>query len=326
VGALIGYHRGGWIGALGAWLGFTLPSVIILILLASNLDEINVWLGSGWIQGLKVVAVAVVLMAIKGMGQKLCQDFQTRVIAVSVSLFLIIFSLGWLQPIMILGSGVLGAFLFSNEKKDRISRNKFNVPRFAIAGLVLFSICVLIISLIPWQGEDALMASGLVKTGALVFGGGHVVLPLLENEMVGNNLMTQGEFLAGYGAAQAVPGPMFTLSAYLGAQLPMFGHSWVGGLIAVILIFLPGMLLLALGVPLWNAFKMNPRVNGGLKGANAAVVGLLIAAFVHLLRQGALSGTLDIVIACVFVALLLSKKLPIWIIVISGAIWGAVVH
>lgn len=327
LGAAIGFHRGGWLGGLGAWLGFTLPSAIILILLASNLEVLNDWVGSGWIHGLKVVAVAVVAVAIHGMGQKLCPDVVTMVIALAVAGILLFFPYGWLQPLLIISFGMLGAFLFSAEKSSRKDEanalKKF--PMCSVIGLAIFVVSVMVLSLVHVQGADAVMARGLIKTGSLVFGGGHVVLPLLEAETVGRGIMVQDDFLAGYGAAQAVPGPMFTLSAFLGAKLPLFGSAWLGGFVAVVCIFLPGMVLLALGMPLWNRFKDNQRVKGGLKGANATVVGLLIAALVHIIRHGALASWIDIVLALVLIGILLSKKIPVWMIVISGAVIGGFV-
>ncbi len=326
LGAAIGHHRAGWLGGLGAWLGFTLPSAVMLILLASNLETLNGWVGSGWIHGLKVVAVAVVAIAIHGMGKSLCPDMKTLLIALLVAATLIIFPVGWLQPLLIICFGVVGAILFSEEKSidEDTPKEVKKFPLYSVIGLALFVVAIVTMSLVQVQGSDTLMCRGLIKTGSLVFGGGHVVLPLLEAETVGRGLMGQSEFLAGYGAAQAVPGPMFTLSAYLGAQLPLFGNAWLGGFVAVICIFLPGMILLALGMPLWNTFKNNQKVRGGLKGANAAVVGLLIAALVHIIRQGALTNWIDIVLAIAFMGVLLNKKIPVWIVVITGAVIGAV--
>lgn len=326
LGAAIGYHRGGWLGGLGAWLGFTLPSAVLLILLASGLESINSWVGSGWIHGLKIVAVAVVFMAIYGMQKKLCPDLKTMMIALAVAITLILFPVGWLQPLLILCGGVVGALLFSQKATVPIAKVQRKFPTGSVVGLVIFIISIIGISLMPVTSADGVMSRGLIKTGAMVFGGGHVVLPLLEAETVCNQIMTQQDFLAGYGAAQAVPGPMFTLSAYLGAKLPMFGSAWAGGAVAVAYIFLPGMILLSLGMPLWNAYQDNVKVKGGLKGANAAVVGLLIAALYYIIKSGALSGWLDATIALGLLAVLLSKKLPVWLIVISGAVLGGFLY
>lgn len=328
LGAAIGYHRGGWLGGLAAWLGFTLPSAVLLIILASNLDNINSWVGSGWIHGLKVVAVAVVAMAIIGMKKKLCPDVKTTVIALVVAVVLCFVREAWLQPLMILAGGVLGAFLFKgagSEKSVVEKKEKKKFPRMSLVGLSLFVVATIGLSWMTISSNDGQMMRGMVKTGAMVFGGGHVVLPLLEAEVVNTGLMKQQEFLAGYGAAQAVPGPMFTLSAFLGAQVPMFGNSWVGGLVALACIFLPGMILLSIGMPLWNYFKDNAVVRSGLSGANAAVVGLLIAALVHILRAGALTGWIDVAVAVALFAVLYSKKAPVWSIVLVGAVIGGVV-
>lgn len=326
LGAAVGYHRGGWLGGLGAWLGFTLPSAVLLILLASNLENINNWVGSGWIHGLKVVAVAVVAMAVVGMKKKLCPDWQTTLMAIIIAVILSFFRMTWLQPLMILVGALIGILLFEKLNNDQLGESiKKKFPVLCLLGLAVFTLGLVVLSGMAISGADGQMMRGLVKTGSLVFGGGHVVLPLLEAEVVGPGLMGQQEFLAGYGAAQAVPGPMFTLSAFMGAQLPMFGNPWLGGFAAVVCIFLPGMVLLSLGMPLWNYFKNNSMVRAGLVGANAAVVGLLIAALVHILREGALSGVGDVMIVTVLFGVLLSKKLPVWSVVLAGAVIGGVV-
>ncbi len=331
LGAAIGYHRGGWAGAAGTWLGFTLPSALILILLATGLESITEWIGSGWIHGLKVVAVAVVCMAIIGMRKKLCPDRKTMILAAVVASILICVRLSWLQPLLILASGVVGAFWFQSGVKpadvsltEHTKKRKF--PMLSVLGVGVLALVVLALSSWRTTNPDGMMVQGLTKTGALVFGGGHVVLPLLEAETVGKGLMSQQDFLAGYGAAQAVPGPMFTLAAYLGARTELFGNPWLGGVAGVAFLFLPGMILLALGMPLWNAFKGNAKVRGGLVGASAAVIGLLVAALVHIVRAGALHSWFDVGLVLILLGVLMSKKLPVWAVVLSGAMVGALVY
>ncbi len=327
LGAVIGYHRGGWLGGLAAWLGFTLPSAVLLIILASHLESINSWVGSGWIHGLKVVAVAVVAMAIIGMKKKLCPDVKTTLIAVFVALVLCFVRVTWLQPVMILTGGLLGAILFKQSKAGELvdKELKRKLPKMCLAGLAVFIVSLVGLSWMTITSNDGQMMRGMVKTGSMVFGGGHVVLPLLEAETVGNGLLSQQDFLAGYGAAQAVPGPMFTLSAFMAAQLPLFGSPWLGGLAAVGCIFLPGMILLSIGMPLWNYFKDNTLVRGGLVGANAAVVGLLVAVLIHILRVDALTDWLDVAIAMALFAVLFSKKFPVWLVVLLGSVIGGLI-
>ncbi|MFD2158124.1 chromate efflux transporter [Rubritalea tangerina] len=327
-GAAIGYDKGGWLGALGSWIGFTLPSAILMILLAVGLQPISEALGTGWIQGLKLAAVAIVALAVLGMKKKLCTLPAHYAVAVVALLILVFTSQAWIQPMVILLGGIVGALFFADYKDYQKEKNqvKRKWPVVSVLGIGLFiaGVCA-----IPWLsriGAGAEATAGLLRAGALVFGGGHVVLPLLESSYVGGGLMDQDTFLAGYGAAQAVPGPMFTLASYLGSAVQIGGNAWLGGLIGTVAIFAPGMFLLAFGIPLWNWLKAMPRAKGAVVGANAAVVGLLGAALIHMFGYvvDADPKRCAINIAVVLALFLLHgfRKMPAWMAVLSAGVLG----
>lgn len=324
LGAAIGYEKGGWLGALGSWLGFTLPSAVLLILLALGLAPISELVGVGWIHGLKLAAVAIVALAVIGMKKKLCPGLPQLSVALGALALLVATSLAsfgqtWMQPVVILLGGIIGALFFADSEKvaepAEVQRGK--LPILSIAGIALFLVAL---GLLPMLGNPA--AAGLLQAGALVFGGGHVVLPLLETSFVGGELMPQNDFLAGYGAAQAVPGPMFTLASYLGAATHIGGNAWLGGLLGTVAVFAPGMYLLAVGVPLWNWLKAMPRAKGAVTGANASVVGLLAAALIHMLLNNAISSPLDLVIVIPIFVALGTRKLPAWLAVLIAGVAG----
>ncbi len=321
LGASIGYEKGGWLGAFGSWLGFTAPSAILMILFVTSMDTLNGLLGSGWVHGLTIVAVAVVANAVIGMQRQLCADVKGKLIAFVVAAILIVFQVSWLQPLLILLGGFLGVILFKVEVADT-DEGVIKHPWFSIGILGCFVLGVVILSSVRFSNDEATMVGGLAKTGSMVFGGGHVVLPLLEAETVGKNLLGQEDFLAGYGLAQAVPGPMFTFSAYIGAFVGMAGSSWLGGVVGVGAIFLPGMILLMIGMPIWNAYKKIANIRAALKGASAAVVGLIFAALFSMLRLGVISNVLEVVLAVVFGVILYKKYLPVWMVVLVGASLG----
>lgn len=317
LGAAIGYEKGGWLGGLGAWIGFTFPSVLLMVLFVTSMDLLTGWVGSGWIHGLKLVAVAVVANAVIGMQRQLCSEVKGISIALIVAGILIVFQLAWLQPLLILLGGILGMILFKSEMSET-NDEKLNHPWWSLGVLGCFVVGVVFLSSVRFSSDEATMVAGLAKTGSMVFGGGHVVLPLLEGETVAKGLMTQDQFLAGYGLAQAVPGPMFTFGAYIGALVGIDGGPWLGGVVGVVAIFLPGMILLTIGMPIWNAYKKIAGIRAALKGASAAVVGLILAALVYMLRVGVIGSVLDAVFALVFAVIIYRKLLPVWMVVLLG--------
>ncbi|MFC5049445.1 chromate efflux transporter [Rubritalea spongiae] len=328
-GAAIGYEKGGWSGALAAWIGFTLPSAVLMILLAIGLQPISDVLGVGWIHGLKLAAVAIVAIAVMGMKKKLCTMPTHHVIALLSLLLLVIFHQAWLQPLVILIGGVVGAWCFADYRdyQEHLAEKRGRLPILSVVALGLFIASLAVLPVMQKMGGGAEATAGLLRAGSLVFGGGHVVLPLLESSYVAEGLVTQDEFLAGYGAAQAVPGPMFTLGSYLGAATGIGGNVWLGGLIGTVAIFAPGMFLLACGVPLWNWLKGMPRARGAVSGANAAVVGLLGAAllqmFTYVLGSDTKMTAINVLVVVVLFYFHGFRKTPAWLIVLSAGVVGA---
>lgn len=321
LGAAIGYEKGGWLGGFGAWLGFTLPSAVLMILFVTTMVMLNDWAISGAVHGLKIVAVAVVANAVLGMQRKLCPNAKGMFIALLVAIILIVFQSPWLQPLLILLGGVLGAVLFrevGNVADEKVIDNKVKHPVVALSVVAFFVAGVVVLCGLNTSSNGLTMLIGLAKTGSMVFGGGHVVLPLLEAETVAKGLMSQDTFLAGYGFAQAVPGPLFTFGAYIGAVVGLKGSAWLGGLVGMAVIFLPGMVLLTIGMPIWNAYKHVSVIKAALKGASAAVVGLILAALVHMLRMGVISNVLEVVIAIALAVIVYKKLVPVWAVVIAG--------
>ncbi|MDE3838980.1 ChrA protein [Bacillus methanolicus] len=322
VGIGIGFMRGGLLGGLLAFLGFTFPSVIALILFALFIKNYDI-VKAGWIHGLKIVAVAVVAHAIIGMAQKLTPDLQRKTIA----LFAVIASLMWQSTLtqvgIILLSGLVGLLFFKSEKETEVS--KINVPisrGFAASCLFLFFALLIILPVIRELAPFHWLAmfDSFYRSGSLVFGGGHVVLPLLEREFVPTGFLSKESFLAGYGAAQAVPGPLFTFAAYIGAA----ADGWRGGLVATIAIFLPAFLLIAGTLPYWDQLRRNPKMKGALMGVNAAVVGILIAAFYEPIWTSSILAPIDFSFAAVLFSMLAYWKAPPWVVVLTGAIGGSI--
>lgn len=328
LGAIIGFEKGGWLGALGSWIGFTLPSAILMIMLAVGLQPISEVVGTGWIHGLKLAAIAIVALAVIGMYKKLCPGLPQLYVAIGSLGVLLMASQAWLQPLVILLGGIFGAYLFS-ESKVRVKKDALEklgkLPILSVVGLAAFIGAVCCLPFLAQMGSGAEAAAGLLRAGSLVFGGGHVVLPLLESSFVGADLMEQDTFLAGYGAAQAVPGPMFTLASYLGASVGIGGNPWLGGIIGTAAIFAPGMLLLIAGVPVWNWLKGMPRAKGAVMGANAAVVGLLAAALVSMFKAGVVTEALDFVIIVPIFLAIGTRKVPAWLAVLVAGVLGGII-
>ncbi|HCL97247.1 MAG TPA: chromate transporter, partial [Verrucomicrobiales bacterium] len=229
LGAAIGYEKGGWLGGFGAWLGFTLPSALAMIAFAIGMGGVQEWAGSGWLHGLKLSAVAVVMIAFLGMRKTLCPCWPEMFMAVAALVILSMAPLAWIQPLVILMGGVIGIFIFKEPSEAQPVEQKSGMPLGGIIMALLIFVVLLIIPLAFHDNQNAQGTGGLLRAGALVFGGGHVVLPLLETSTVVPGLVGEDAFLAGYGAAQAVPGPLFTFGSFLGADMQLFGSVWLGG-------------------------------------------------------------------------------------------------
>ncbi|WP_374939778.1 chromate transporter [Bacillus sp. MCCB 382] len=324
VGMGIGIMRAGILGGMVSFLGFTLPSVIALILFAILLVGSDVS-NMGWIHGLKIVAVAVVAHAILGMAAKLTPDLKRKTIALLALVILLMWQTVISQVVVICLSALIGFLLYKNESADDEVRMEFPISRkTAVISLSAFLSLLIVlpflreISSLEWVA----LFDSFYRSGALVFGGGHVVLPLLEREFVPTGWLTEEQFLAGYGAAQAVPGPLFTFAAYIGAVI----NGWKGGLLATVAIFLPAFLLITGALPFWDTLRRNPKIKGALMGVNASVVGILIAAFYHPIWTSSILAPTDFALAAILFSMLVYWKLPPWIVVISGALGGLILE
>ncbi len=327
VGIAIGLARAGYLGAIVAWVGFTLPSAIILILFAYGLSEISTAVNAGWIHGLKIVAVAVVAQAVWIMGKNLCPD-RTRIILAIVAAFITFLFPGVYSQIgMIIGGGVAGWLILKRE--PFFPHADFPIKTSKVVGVFLLILFLLLLFLLPLfaqisQNNLFYVVEGFYRAGALVFGGGHVVLPLLQSvvvpKMLSNNL-----FLAGYGIAQAIPGPLFSFAAYLGAMSSLAPNGLLGASICLVAIFCPSFLLIVGILPFWEKLRRYHAMKLAMQGINAAVVGLLLAALYNPVWTNAIYNIVDFAIALVAFLLLQFWKWPSWLVVIVGAIAGQLV-
>lgn len=321
VGIGIGVARGGVLGGIVSFLGFTLPSVITLIIFALILQGLNIG-ETGWIHGLKLVAVAIVAHAVLGMAQNLTPDLKRKIIALLALVITLLWQTIYSQIGIILLSAFIGYLIY---KQHNIQEDNSDVtfPISKKLGIICLTLFFGLLFLLPFLREVTsiqwvAMFDSFYRSGSLVFGGGHVVLPLLEREFVPTGWLSEETFLAGYGATQAVPGPLFTFAAYLGAII----NGWKGGLIATIAIFLPAFLLILGTLPFWDSLRRNPKIKGALMGVNAAVVGILIAAFYQPIWTSSIIEPIDFAFAAILFCMLVYFKLPPWIIVITGAAGG----
>ncbi|WP_100401331.1 chromate transporter [Bacillus sp. FJAT-42315] len=321
VGIGIGVMRAGVLGGIVSFLGFTLPSVIALIIFALILQGLNIG-DSGWIHGLKIVAVAVVAHAILGMAQKLTPDLKRKAIALIALVVTLLWQTAFTQVGVILLAAFIGYLIYQQHQDNDEATIGFPVSRrLGMICLTLFFGLLLVLPILREMTSShwVAMFDSFYRSGSLVFGGGHVVLPLLENEFVPNGWISKEAFLAGYGAAQAVPGPLFTFAAYIGAVM----NGWLGGLVATVAIFLPAFLLILGTLPFWDSLRRNPKIKGALMGVNAAVVGILISAFYKPIWTSSILAPIDFAFAAVLFSMLAYWKLSPWIIVVTGAIGGA---
>jgi chromate transporter len=320
VGIGIGVLRGGLIGGILAFIGFTIPSVIVLILFALILQGMDIG-KTGWIHGLKIVAVGVVAHAILGMAQNLTPDLSRKTIALFALIGTLLWQTAFAQVGIILLAAGVGYFIYKEQKEDSSANIQFPISRkFAYVCLGLFFGLLIVLPILRELTGSSWVAmfDSFYRSGSLVFGGGHVVLPLLEREFVPSGWLSKEAFLAGYGAAQAVPGPLFTFAAYIGAVM----GGWAGGLLATIAIFLPAFLLVLGTLPFWNSLSHYPKIKGALMGVNAAVVGILISAFYNPIWTSTILAPTDFAFAALLFSMLAYWKLPPWVIVVTGITGG----
>jgi chromate transporter len=326
VGFALGFLRGGFLGGCAAWLGFTTPSVLVLIVFAYISGSIEGPIGVGILHGLKIVAVAVVAQAVWSMAKTLCPDRQRATIALGALLIVIGISGTMGQITAIILGAVAGLLFCRSEPAVIVGRLSFSLSRRT--GVLSFVVFFLLLAGLPIvaafsQSHMLEVFSAFYRSGALVFGGGHVVLPLLQAEVVHTGWVDNNTFLNGYGAAQAVPGPLFTFAAYLGAVMNGQPNGVLGALICLAAIFLPGILLLIGMLPFWDNFRRLAAAKHLMRGANAAVVGLLGAALYTPLWTSTINHASDFGLAMTGFILLTVWKIPPWIIVIISVI-GAV--
>ncbi|GHA18315.1 chromate transporter [Devosia pacifica] len=328
VGFALGLRRAGPLGALAAFTAFTLPSAFLLIAFGFGAGLFSGPIGSGLLAGLKVVAVAIVAQAVWGMARALCPDRERASLAIGAVL-LVVFVGGALGQVgaIVLG-GTLGFWLCRGDPKSfGAGATGFRVPRpFGIAALIVFTVLLVVLPFLAALGGHGPLSvfEAFYRAGALVFGGGHVVLPLLEGTVVGNGWVTPDAFLAGYGAAQAVPGPLFTFAAYLGTVLAPEPNGVPGALIALLGIFLPGFLVLVGILPFWDTFRRQHWAQSVMRGTNAAVVGILGAALYDPVFIAAIVSPAAFALALVCFGLLTAWKAPPWLVVCVAAAGGVV--
>jgi len=325
VGFSLGLMRAGYLGGLAAWTGFTLPSAIALVLFAHGASALQGSLGTGLLHGLKLVAVAIVAQAVWGMARTLCPDRERATIAMVATLVILISASSGAQILAIALGGVAGLWLC--RAAPQAPTGHVSVPVSRPVGLAALAIFLLLLVALPvWRNLGASQGLALFeafyRSGALVFGGGHVVLPLLREAVVAPGWVSDDVFLAGYGAAQAVPGPLFTFAAYLGAVVTPQPHGSVGAALSLVAIFLPGMLALMGTLPFWDAFRRRVSAQAIMRGVNAAVVGLLGAALYHPVWTSSVETPADFGLALVGFVLLNVWRAPPLLVVVIGALGG----
>jgi len=325
VGIGIGLAKAGLPGAFAAWLGFTLPSALALIIFGYGILEFQEVIPLGVLHGLKVVAVAVVAQAVWGMGRTLCPDTPRISLAVIATVAVIASPTPLMQVAVIVAGGIAGLIFLQTDMDKSDSSLGIDISRgVAITAIVFFFALLLGLPLIagayPSQGLS--LFDSFYRSGSLVFGGGHVVLPLLQSEVVPTGWVSNDNFLAGYGAAQAVPGPLFTFAAYLGTVTGPTPNGWIGGLICLAAIFLPSFLLVVGVLPFWDGLRQLGPVRKALTGINAVVVGLLLAALYSPVWTSGILSAGDFALGICAFTLLVFWKLPAWLIVILTAAGG----
>jgi chromate transporter len=327
VGIAIGITRAGLLGGVAAWLGFTLPSALALVAFAYSLRVVEV-AGAGWLHGLKVAAVAVVALAVWGMARSLAPDRERATIALLSAIIAILWPTGIGQVTIIAAAGLVGWRLLPGATGPATSRRQMPVGRRLGASVLVLFFGLLVVLPIARQltgVRELAVFDSFFRAGSLVFGGGHVVLPLLQAEVVPPGWVTAEQFVAGYGAAQAVPGPLFTFAAYLGAVMGPRPNGVAGAALALVAIFLPSYLLIVGALPFWDALRARSGFQAALRGINAAVVGLLLAALYQPVWTSAIRAPADVALALVAFGLLALWKAPAWLVVVLMAGGGALV-
>lgn len=311
----IGLKRGGVAGGIASFAGFTFPSFALMAIFAFVLRGIDP-AGNGWLHGLKIVAAAVVLQAVYSLGKNFASKKVTGTIAILAAAAMFLFPYSIAQLAVMAAAGIAGFLYCKTSGSESIAGSFTNVSRkLAAFCLAAFFLMFLLLPAIRHSGIEATLADSFYRSGALVFGGGHVVLPLLERELVPTGFISKGDFLAGYGLVQAMPGPLFTFASYLGAAV----DGWTGAIIAIAAIFLPGFFLLMGVLPFWGKVRSKPAIQSVVAGLNAAVVGLLAAAFYDPIFISSVTNRIDAALFALFFGMLAFWKIPPWLLVVIGA-------
>ncbi len=325
VGIALGLSRSRYTGALAAWMGFTLPSAIALILFAQGIANYRDVLSPSVLHGLKVVAVAVVAQAVWGMARSHCPDTPRITIMATATCFTLLVPSALGQVGVIAIAAVISLLLFNPEKGAEhtplpiVMRRRVGLLWLALFFALLMGL-PLLTAIFPNQSLS--MVNTFYRAGSLVFGGGHVVLPLLQAEIVPSGWVSNDTFLAGYGAAQAVPGPLFTFAAFLGASMNQTPTGWLGGTVCLLAIFTPSFLLVVGTLPFWEYMRRNTRIQAALSGINAAVVGLLLSALYQPVWTSAIHAPQDFGLFLVALIALMFWKLPPWLVVVGSGAMG----
>ena len=326
VGFSIGLLRAGFPGALAAWTGFTLPSAVALVLFAGGASYFSGPAGQGITHGLKLVAVAIVAQAVWGMARTLAPDRARASIAALAALIVLLAGSASAQIVAIVAGGLAGLWVCRENEAEAGAAIPIPVSRtLGLVALALFFGLLFGLPLLraATGARDVALFEAFYRSGALVFGGGHVVLPLLRETIVAPGFVSDNSFLAGYGAAQAVPGPLFTFAAYLGAVARPAAGGVPGALLGLAGVFLPGLLALVGALPFWSLLRRRPRARAATRGVNAAVVGVLGAALYDPVWTSSIGGPRDFAVALVCFTLLMAWRTPPWIVVLVGACGGA---
>ena len=336
VGMSIGLKCGGISNAFAAWLGFTIPSMLIMIAAGYGILTFDGTSLTTILHVLKLLAAAVILQAVLSMAKTLTPDWTRRILALTATIILVV-NTSALMQLFVLGAGIIaGIFLNGNnrieikkiENKNETSSYSSFVKKLGPFSAIIFVILLFAMPIlaIAYTSPILEIANIFFQSGALVFGGGHVVLPLLQSQLVPNGLIGYTDFMAGYGIAQAIPGPLFTFAAYLGVVMPTGLPAWMSGIFCLIIIFLPAILLVLAVIPFWDSIRGNPYIKAGLYGINAVVVGLLLAALINPILILSLKSWFDIIIILGLFLLLVFSRLPVWLVIsgasLAGYIWS----
>ncbi len=325
VGLALGLVRAGYGGALAAWAGFTLPSAIAMILFSQGLASHTEVLSSGVLHGLKIVAVAVVAQAVWGMARNFCKDALRVTIAVVAACIALLIPSALGQVGVMALAACAGLLLFSPVQV--LEHDPLPITLSRRAGVLWLSLFVILLVCLPLlakalPGHFIAEVDAFYRAGSLVFGGGHVVLPLLQSAVVPSGWVSNETFLAGYGAAQALPGPLFTFAAFLGGSMHTAPSGWLGGMVCLLAIFAPSFFLVMGALPVWERMRRNVRTQAALAGINAAVVGLLLAALYHPVWTSTIHRPQDLGLALIFLVALMFWKLPPWLVVLGSGATG----